>query len=236
MKSIVTVNPARNVWEQVKWKCQVSSSVFSTIVLVHIILGLLMSDGTGSYSTGGSIFSIEARLYTLDGAFIYSIVLLLGIGWMLASKNLSDDHFSIVTNNKTEVLSTFGFMLVVSIFTLISAACMLCVSVALQMLKTNGPLLIENQFISFSTVFLFSICMLLAGTIGYFIRVSIQFSKVLAVLFFASFILFIRTFGVTTWGVVFGETTTEIMLRSSLYIFVLWCLIFIMRLSREVGR
>ena len=236
MTSIVTVSPARNLYEQVKWKCQVSSSIFSTIVFVHIILGLLMSDGTGSFSTGGSLISMEARTYTLDGAFIYSIILMLGIGWMLASQNLSHDHLSIVTNNKTEVLSTFFFMIILSIFTFLSGVCMLLITVALDMLKTNEQLLIENQFISFSTMLLFTLCMLLAGTIGYFTRVAFQYSKVIAVVIFVILILVIRTYGVDTWGVLFGKTTAEIILRSSLYVFVLWCLSFIMRLFREVSR
>lgn len=236
MTSIVTVNPARNLYEQVKWKCQASSSVFNTIILVHIILGFLMSDGTGSFSMGGSLISMQARTYTLDGAFIYSVVLMLGIGWMLASGTLSRNQFSIVTTNQTEVISTFFFFVLISVFTFISAVCMLAISVVIEMLKMNEPLVIENQLFSVQTMVMFIVCMLLASTIGYFIRTVFQFSKVLLGLLAVLLFLLIRMYSVDIWSAVFGETSTEILWRSSLYVVLLWGAIFVMRLRREVNR
>ena len=236
MTSIVIVSPARNVWEQVKWKCQASSSMFSTIILVHLILGFLTSGGTGSFSTGGSFLSFEASTYTLDAAFLYSIILMLGIGWMLASGAVLYDQFSIVTTNQTEVLSTFFFFVLLSIFTFVSAVCMLCISVALELLKTNEPLMIESQFFSVGTMVLFIVCMLLTSTIGYFIRTLFQFSKVLLGLLAVLLFLLIRMSGVDSWGVVFGTTSAEIIWRSSLYILLLWGAIFTMRLRKEVNR
>ncbi|MER1958744.1 MAG: silver transporter [Solibacillus sp.] len=236
MTSIVTVSPARNVWEQVKWKCQTSSSMFSTIILVHLILGFLTSGGTGSFSTGGSFLSFEARTYTLDVAFLYSIILMLGIGWMLASGALSRDQFSIVTTNQTEVVSTFFFFVLLSIFTFVSSVCMLCISVAIEMLKLNEPLVVENQFFSVSTMAMFIVCMLVASTMGYFIRTVFQFSKVLLGLLTVLLFLLIRMYGVDSWSAVFGTTSAEIIGRSSLYVVLLWGAIFVMRLRREVNR
>ena len=235
MTSIVTVNPARNLYEQVKWKCKTSSSVFSTIILVHIILGFLTSDGSGSFYMGDPLISMQARYYTLDGTFIYSIVLMLAIGWMLASGALSRDQFSIVTTNQTEVISTFFFFLLVSIFTFVSAVCMLAISVVVVMLKMNEPLVIENQ-ISVQTMVIFIVCMLLASTIGYFIRTVFQFSKVLLGLLAVLLFLLIRTYSFDIWGIVFGETSAEILWRSSLYVVLLWGAVFVMRLRREVNR
>lgn len=236
MTSIVTVSPARNVWEQVKWKCQTSSSMFSTIILVHLILGFLTSDGTGSFSTGGSFLSFEARTYTLDVAFLYSIILMLGIGWMLASGALSRDQFSIVTTNQTEVVSTFFFFVLLSIFTFVSSVCMLCIIVAIEMLKLNEPLVVENQFFSVSIMAMFIVCMLVASTMGYFIRTVFQFSKVLLGLLTVLLFLLIRMYGVDSWSAVFGTTSAEIIGRSSLYVVLLWGAIFVMRLRREVNR
>ena len=236
MTSIVTVSPARNVWEQVKWKCQTSSSMFSTIILVHLILGFLTSGGTGSFSTGGSFLSFEARTYTLDVAFLYSIILMLGIGWMLASGALSRDQFSIVTTNQTEVVSTFFFFVLLSIFTFVSSVCMLCISVAIEMLKLNEPLVVENQFFSVSIMAMFIVCMLVASTMGYFIRTVFQFSKVLLGLLTVLLFLLIRMYGVDSWSAVFGTTSAEIIGRSSLYVVLLWGAIFVMRLRREVNR
>ena len=236
MTSIVTVSPARNVWEQVKWKCQTSSSMFSTIILVHLILGFLTSGGTGSFSTGGSFLSFEARTYTLDVALLYSIILMLSIRWMLASGALSRDQFSIVTTNQTEVVSTFFFFVLLSIFTFVSSVCMLCISVAIEMLKLNEPLVVENQFFSVSTMAMFIVCMLVASTMGYFIRTVFQFSKVLLGLLTVLLFLLIRMYGVDSWSAVFGTTSAEIIGRSSLYVVLLWGAIFVMRLRREVNR
>ena len=236
MTSIVTVSPARNVYEQVKWKCQACSSMFSTIMLVHIILGFLMSDGTGSFSTGGLFVAVEARTYTLDGVFIYSVILMLGIGWMLASQNLSRDQLSIVTNNQTEVLSSFFFLVILSVFTFVSGLCMLYITVAIEMLKVSEPVIIENQFASFSTMLLFTVCMLIAGTIGYFIRVAFQFSKVFFVLLAILLFLLIRTYGGDTWAFIFGTTTASIIWRSSLYILLFWGASYLVRQRREVSR
>ena len=54
MTSIVTVSPMRNIYEQVKWKCKAYSSMFSTVLIVYILMGLLSGGMSGSLGTGTS--------------------------------------------------------------------------------------------------------------------------------------------------------------------------------------
>lgn len=236
MTSILTVNPARNIWEQVKWKCQAYSSMFSTVILVHVILGFLTSEGTGSMMIGGSLVSYEARTYTLDGLFIYSVLLMLGMGWMLASGALSRDQFSIVTTNQMEVISTLLFTMVLAIFTVTSALSIHCITIALEVIKTDAPFVLEDQFFSLNTIFAFAVCITLACAVGYFVRVVFQFSKIVFVLLAIVLFLAIRAYTISLWGVVFGASIWEIVGRSSLYIVLLWAIILVIRQRREVNR
>lgn len=233
MTSIVTVKPARNVWEQVKWKCKAYSSMFSTVILVHLIIGFLTSEGTGSFYIGGNF---EGRTYTLDALFIFSVILMLGLGWMLASNTLAQDQRSIVTTNQTEVLSMFIFTIILAIFTVMSALSVHCITIALEILKTDAPFILENPFFSSNTILAFAVCITLACAVGYFVRAVFQFSKIVLVLLAIALFLVIRANGMSFWGVIFGVNVWEIIGYSSLYILLVWTIIFIIRQFREVYR
>ena len=233
MTSIVTVSSKRNIFEQVKWKCKAYSSMFSTVILVHLIIGFLTSEGTGSFYYGGSF---EGRTYTLDGLFIFSVILMLGLGWMLASNTLAKDQRSIVTTNQTEVLSMFLFTMILAIFTLISALSVYCITIALGILKTDVSFMLEAPFFSSNTIIAFVLCITLACAVGYFVRTVFQFSKIVLLLFAMALFLVIRVYGTSFWSVIFGVKVWEIIGYSSLYIVLIWAIIFGIRQFREVNR
>ena len=72
MTSIVTVSPTRNIYEQVKWKCKAYSSMFSTVLIVYVLMALLTGGMGGSIGRGRGFVNYKEQFYSLDGFFIYT--------------------------------------------------------------------------------------------------------------------------------------------------------------------
>lgn len=236
MTSIVTVSPIRNIYEQVKWKCKAYSSMFSTVLIVYILLGLLTGGMSGSLGTGTSFVDYEERFYSLDGFFIYTIILMLILGWMLASKQLSRQNYSIVTTNLTEVVSTGIFLIVLCIFTLAAAISTLIISVLISLLSTGEQHIYYETTISLTAIIGFIVCTLLSASIGYFLHAIFDFSKIAFLILAAGIFLLIRKYTYDTWQFVFGDGTMQIIGRSTVYVIVIWLLITLIRQKREVTR
>ena len=236
MISIVTVSPARNIYEQVKWKCRAYSSMFSTVLIVYVLLSLLTGGMSGSIGRGGSFFSYKEQFYSLDSLFIFTIVMMLILGWLLASKSLSYENFSIVTTNRTEVISTALFLVVLCLFALVAAVSTLCISVFINILRTGDLFMFHSSQFSFVTFIGFVVCILLAASIGYFVHAVFDFSKIVFVLLCVVFFLVIRQYTIDLWGIIFGGSSLAIIGRSAFYILVLWLLILFIRQRREVTR
>lgn len=236
MTSIVTVSPIRNIYEQVKWKCKAYSSMFSTVLIVYILLGLLTGGMSGSLGTGTSFVDYEERFYSLDGFFIYTIILMLILGWILASKQLSRQNYSIVTTNLTEVVSTGIFLIVLCIFTLAAAISTLIISVLISLLSTGEQHIYYETTISLTAIIGFIVCTLLSASIGYFLHAIFDFSKIAFLILAAGIFLLIRKYTYDTWQFVFGDGTMQIIGRSTVYVIVIWLLITLIRQKREVTR
>ncbi|MEK5183574.1 silver transporter [Solibacillus sp. FSL W7-1324] len=236
MTSIVTVSPMRNIYEQVKWKCKAYSSLFSTVLIVYIFMGLLSGGMSGSLGTGTSFVNYEERFYSLDGFFIYTIILMLILGWMLASKQLTRQNYSIVTTNLTEVASTGIFLIVLCIFTLAAAISTLIISVFINLLSTGEQNIYYDSTISFTAIIGFIVCTLLAASIGYFLHAMFDFSKIAFIVLAAGIFLLIRQYTYDIWQFVFGDGAMQIIGRSTVYVIVIWLLIALIRQKREVTR
>ena len=236
MTSIVTASPISNIYEQVKWKCKAYSSMFRTVLIVYILLGLLTGGMSGSLGTGTSFVNYEERFYSLDGFFIYTIILMLILGWMLASKQLSRQNYSIVTTNLTEVVSTGIFLIVLCIFTLAAAISTLIISVLISLLSTGEQNIYYESTISLTAIIGFIVCTLLSASIGYFLHAMFDFSKIAFLILAAGIFLLIRKYTYDTWQFVFGDATMQIIGRSAVYVIVIWLLIALIRQKREVTR
>ena len=236
MTSIVTVRPARNIYEQVKWKCKAYSSMFSTVLIVYILLALLSGGGSGSLGMGRNFVSYKEQYYTLDALFIFTIITMLIFGWMLASKSISRDNFSIVTTNYTEAISTALFLVVLCIFTLVAAISTLWISVMVDILRTGDLFIFHSMEYALLTFISFTVCTLLAASIGYFIHAVFDFSKIVFALLCAGMFLLIRQYTIELWEILFGGSAMQMIGRSAIYIIVLWLLIILMRQRREVTR
>lgn len=236
MISIVTVSPMRNIYEQVKWKCKAYSSMFSTVLIVYILMGLLTAGHSGTVGRGVSFVNYEEQFYSLDGLFIYTIMLMLILGWMLASKQLSRQNYSIVTTNLAEVVSTGIFLIVLCIFTLAAAISTLIISVLINLLSTGEQNIYYDSTISLTAIVGFIVCTLLAASIGYFLHAIFNFSKVAFIILAAGIFMLIRQYTYDTWQFVFGDGAMQIMGRSAVYVIVIWLLIALIRQKREVTR
>lgn len=236
MTSIVTVSPTRNIYEQVKWKCKAYSSMFSTVLIVYVLMALLTGGMGGSIGRGRGFVNYKEQFYSLDGFFIYTVVMMLILGWMLASKSLSAENFSIVTTNRTEVISTALFLVVLCLFTLVAAVSTLCISVLIDILQTGDLFMFHSSQFSFVTFIGFVVCILLAASLGYFIHAVFDFSKIVFALLCVGFFLVVRQYTIDLWGIIFGGDTLSIIGRSALYIVALWLLILFIRQRREVTR
>ena len=236
MTSIVTPSPVRNIYEQVKWKCKAYSSMFSTVLILYIILALLTGGGSGSLGMGRSFVSYREQYYTLDGLFIFTVLTMLVFGWMLASKSISRDNFSIVTTNYTEAVSTALFLVVLSLFTLVAAISTSWISVLIDILRTGDLFIFHNMEYSFLTFISFTVSMFLAASIGYFTHAVFNFSKIVFALLCAGLFLLIRQYTIELWGIIFGGSAGQLIGRSAIYLVVLWLLILLIRQRREVTR
>lgn len=236
MISIVTVSPARNIYEQVKWKCKAYSSMFSTVLIVYVLLALLTGGMGGSIGRGRGFVNYKEQFYSLDGFFIYTVVMMLILGWMLASKSLSAENFSIVTTNRTEVISTALFLVVLCLFTLVAAVSTLCISVIINILRTGDLFMFYSSQFSVGTFIGFVVCSLLAASIGYFVHAIFDFSKIVFALLCVGFFIVVRQYTINLWGIIFGGDSLSIIGRSALYIVALWLLILFIRQRREVTR
>lgn len=236
MTSIVKVSTARNIYEQVKWKCKAYSSMFSTVLILYILLTLLSGGGSGSLGMGRSFVSYREQYYTLDSLFIFTVLTMFIFGWLLASKSISRDNFSIVTTNYTEAISSALFLVVLCIFTLVAAISTLWISILVDILRTGDLFIFHSMEYSLLTFISFTVCSLLAASIGYFIHVVFDFSKIVFALLCAGMFLLIRQYTIELWGILFGGSAFQIIGRSTIYIILLWLLIVLMRQRREVTR
>lgn len=240
MTSIVKASPTRNIYEQVKWKSKAYSATFSSVLIVHILFGLMMlGNGSGSrYSGSGAInINYEEHFYSLDAMYYISLITMFMIGWLIASKAISRDNFSILTNNQTEVISSLSFLVVLCIFTFLSALSTLSITVFIHLIRSDGMLLIPSTWMSFQSVLIFLTSTILAGTVGYCARSLFDFSKAIFVLVIVVLISVVRAISVVElWPLLFGEGWLEIGGRSVLYIIILWIGTILLRQRKEVIR
>ena len=236
MTSIVTVSPMRNIYEQVKWKCRAYSSMFSTVLIMYILLALLTGGGSGTLGIGQSFVNYREQYYTLDGQFMFTVMTMLIFGWMLASKSLSRDNFSIVATRYTEVISTALFLVVLCVFAIAATISTLWISVLINILRTGDLFIFHSMEYSFQTLISFMICLLLSASIGYFIHTVFDFSKIVFALLCAGLFMLIRQYTMELWGIIFGESSMHFIGRSIIYIVVLWLIILIIRQRKEVTR
>lgn len=237
MTFIVKVSPIKNIFEQVKWKCKVYSSMFSTVLIVHILFSLLMfSNGAGNIKRGGTFIEYDERFYSLDILFIISIMTLFILGWSVANKSLSNANFSIISTNYTEAISSLLLIIILSIFTVASALSSLYIFFFIKLLMTNETMVIVNAWPNLPSLIIFVLGIILAGSVSYLAKSLFDFSKIVFVMVIVAVILLVSMQITSVFPFLFGVGWFSIILRCLLFIGVTWGLTIFVRQRKEVIR
>lgn len=236
MISIAKVNPTKLLVEQVKWKCKVYSSMFSTVIIVNIIFGLLFFNGTGSMGMTSSFVEYRETSYTMDVHFIYSIIVLFIVGWMFANKRMLNQNFSIVNTIINDTYSSFAFLALLSLFSVVSALSTMYILTFVKAIFLSGDLPLVYYGIDAGNVLLFFAVLLLASSLGYFARTTFDYSKVLFIMIIVFFIVVANIIELDFFYFFFGVSTGVIVIRSLIYSILCWCLTWLIKRRCEVIR
>ena len=236
MTSIVKISTKEHVIEQVKWKCKVYNSMFSTVIIVHFIFGLLtFYNGSANRWGGSSSLEIQESIYGLEFVFIVSIFMLFLLGWSLAAKPFLNQSYSIPNTNVQETVSSFILLILLALYTIVSALCTTVILFFIKILLDDKGIKLFQLGIDPSILFLFFIVILLASTVGYFLKSLYDVSKVgfIAVLgVFALLAIQVEDFFVF----LFTTDVGTINMRSLFYLIILWGVTIICRKQNEVIR
>lgn len=189
-----------NIWQQLLWKFRAYSTTFSTVVIVQIILSLLMYEGTGSIGGSTGFIEYQMGMYSLDFLLMITILTAIMLGWLLASQSIRNDNYSIVTTNLTETISTGLFLVALSIFATISAVCTFSILVFSRLLIVDRVMVIKGPFIEGSTLFLFFLLVLLAGSASFFAKTLFDYSKMIFLLLIIVIISIMRIWAISEAG------------------------------------
>lgn len=239
MTSLNNVSLTQNIWQQLFWKCRVFSATFSTIVIVQNIFTALTFGAAGSSGGSYGFFRYNESIYSLDFLLIISILSAIMLGWLLASKSISHDNYSIVTTNYTETASTLLFLIVLSIFTTLSALCSLYIMVFIRLLFFDEIMIIKSTLIEIPTLFLFFVLVLIASSASFLAKTLFDSSKVIFI-----FVIIAITYSMLTWGIsesaffefFLVENMLELLGKVFLVLAILWGATIAIRQRREVIR
>ncbi|MEK4423706.1 hypothetical protein [Solibacillus sp. FSL K6-1523] len=189
MTSLNNVSITQNICQQLLWKCRVFSATFSTIVIVQMIFAVLVGS-TGSRGSGRGFFEYDERYFSLDLLLIISVISAIMLGWLLATQSIRNDNYAVVTTNFTETVSTLLFLVVLSAFTVLSALSAFYITAFSRLLIFNQVKVNVGSLFELSSLFLFFLFVLLAGSASFFARTLYDFSKVITLLLIISFIFY----------------------------------------------
>lgn len=239
MTSLNNVSIAQNIWQQLVWKCRTFSSTFTTVLIVQIIFSVLPFGSTGS--SGGSFGSIRYNesIYSLDLLLIVSILSVIMLGWLLATGSIRNDNYSIVTTNFTETASTLLFLIVLSIFTTLSALSSLYFTVFTRLLFFDQVIVVKSALIEISTLFIFLLFVLIACSASFFAKTLFDVSKITFLFLIIAIISSMRFWNISVsmhFEFFLVQNMLELLGKVFLVLMILWGLTIAIRKRREVIR
>ncbi|MGE7021830.1 hypothetical protein [Solibacillus cecembensis] len=199
MTSLNNVSITQNIWQQLLWKCRVFSATFSTIVIVQVIFTVL-SGSTGNRGSGGGSLEYNEHFYSLDILLIISIISAIMLGWLLATQSIRNDNYSVVTTNFTETVSTLLFLVVLSAFTVLSALSSFYIIIFSRLLIFDQVKVNMGSLFELSSLFLFFLLVLLAGSASFFAKTLFDFSKIITLLLIIALISYMQLKDTLNWA------------------------------------
>ncbi|MEG0386569.1 MAG: hypothetical protein RR642_17680, partial [Solibacillus sp.] len=139
----------------------------------------------------------------------------------------------------TETVSTLLFLVVLSIFTVFSALSSLYITVFTRLLFFDQVMVIKSALFEISTLFIFLIFVLIAGSASYFAKTLFDISKITFLLLTIVIIYSMQTGGIsesTFFEFFLVQSMGEMLGKVLLVLTIFWGLTIAIRQRREVIR
>ncbi len=182
MQSLTNISLKTIVKKQVKWKAQLYISALSSLIILQIIFGVLLSS-SGSGTSGLSLGNLEVRFtyYSLDMFLIVSAIWAFIIGLLFTTKAYRMDDLSVISSRTSSALANILVMIMysfIAVFIMISTHYLQVLGILLMEKKS---FVIESLFISPSTFILCFSSICLFGAIGLLFGTSFKGPKVIKI-------------------------------------------------------
>lgn len=175
--SLSNVSMMQNVKDQVRWKLSSYSSIFMTIIAVQIIASLLFFGGSGQSSSGNDMLRVTMINYSLDSVLMFSMITLFIISAMLASKQMTEENFSIVTTRLTASISTVVAQLIICLIATCTAFSSFYIfAVVLRVTKSEEQFLVQTA-VEAKILFLFFSLLVVLSAAGFFVGSFLQMNR-----------------------------------------------------------
>lgn len=236
MTSIVTVSSKRNIFEQVKWKCQVYVSLFTTIIIVQGLFGFISMNGTSGLGMHRGFIEYRESYFSLDATFMISIFVLFILGWMLANSKMTHQNYSVVNNATTDTISNFIMLILLSAFTLFASLSVVYIIMLLQTMTESFSQFYLDRTADIGMLVVFTLFLLMASSIGYLLKTMFDYSKILFIGVLVLAIVVINILSETFLPLIFGASMFSISVRSIFYVLLIWGITLFIRRHSEVKR
>ncbi|WP_431028700.1 hypothetical protein [Lysinibacillus sp. LZ02] len=175
--SLNNVSMKHNIKNQVRWKLSSYSSAFMTIIAIQIISSLIFSNGTTYSSLGSAHLSLTILGYSLDGILMFSMLTLFIISTMLASKQMTQENFSIVTTRLTASISTVITQLVLCFIATWTALSSFYIFALVHRLRNSDAQFLIGRVVEVETILLFFSLLVIVSAAGFFAGSFLQMNK-----------------------------------------------------------
>lgn len=228
MQSLTNISLKTIVQKQVKWKAKLYISALSSLVIVQIIFGVLTS-GSGNASTGhgrGNL-NIQFSIYSIDTFLIVTAIWAFIVALLFTTKAYRTDDLSAISSRTSSAIANIFVMIIYSFIAVIIMISTYYLQVFGISLMEKKSFIIENIFISPSTLLLCFSSICLFGAIGLLLGTSFKGPLVIKIL--------ISTFMLLGFILIFiSPYLRHLILLSNLMISVIYLLVALLCFSLTI--
>lgn len=190
MQSLTKISLKTIVLKQVKWKAKLYISALSSLVIVQIIFGILTSSsGNASTGHGRGNLNIRFSIYTLDTFLIITAIWAFIVALLFTTKAYRTDDLSVISSRTSSAMANVFVMIIYSFIAVIIMISTYYLQVFGISLMEKKPFIVENLFISPSTLLLCFSSLCLFSAIGLLLGSSFK-GPVVIKIFVSTFMLF----------------------------------------------
>ncbi|WP_374965325.1 hypothetical protein [Lysinibacillus sp. RS5] len=171
MQSLTNISLKTIVKKQVKWKAKLYISALSSLVILQIIFGILLSSSGSTSGYGRGNLSVQFSIYSLDMFLIVSAFWAFIVAILFTTKAYRIDDLSVISSRTSSAIANIFVMIIYSFIAVVIMISTFYLKVLEILLVEKQSFIIENLFISpsilllcFSSICLFGAIGLLLGT------------------------------------------------------------------------